>query len=490
MQIKWNGEEDNEAKDKSVKIKAKQVPLRMWFKKKSAEELTDILMTYIDKVPNEQDKWQLTMRSEESHLSASELSKLITKALPEKGVWGWNEVQDYFAHAEEMFATIFTAIEQLTITEQWQLILKALQRLNKILERVDDSGGFRFDLEYQLKQKLVALFDALPWSDERKAEWIFSHTEEYQYDVFPNVPEDFKLTKTVKQIFLEKCLAAVEHKVQLGGLKDWSYKWSIQRFTHPLIEQAVQAGNWQEQSRLMGMSAVDPTDYLAISDVCLENAATLEAANWLQQAYQQTNTAYEKAQCQKQDIKVRVALREFKRAWQLAWQLFSENPTFMDYKNLEKLQKKTGIIDRQFIKKAKQILADCYVETEQGISGNADALLDFYLDRNELEKARVWALSHKANPASLLKTANLIIVSQPTDAVALYYRVVSSIIAQTNKSAYQEATNLLIKLEKVLKANNIDEVILCQMIDQLCQENKQKRNMVKLLRERFACCIG
>ena len=480
---------ENTPEEELVNEAAGHVQLKEWFKQKSVDELTDIVMSYIDSSPDEQDKWQLTMGNEENRLGASELSKLITKALPAKQVWEWDKVGHYFAHAEEMFATIFPAIEKLAITKQWQLTLKALQRLNKVLEQIDDSGGFRFQLESQFNEKVVALFNQLPWSDEKKAQWIFSHVEEYKYDVFPDVPDDFDLTESVRQILLDKCLVAAEHKAQSGDLNDWEHKWAIQRLTQPLIELAKQTGNWREQCRLMKMSALSHSDYLAIADICLDNAAELDAENWLQQAYQKATTPYEKALCQEYEVKVRIALAEYKSAWQLAWQIFTDNPSFMAYKKLEKLQQQTGEIDAQFVKKAEQMFSDAYVETDHGLPANADALLDFYIDRNELEKARLWALSHKANSASLIKLADLIIAQHPDDSVELYHRVAGSIISQTNNSAYQEATDLLLKLEKILKEKNIDCALLHSMIAKIIKQHKQKRNMMKLLKEHFGDCF-
>ena len=188
---------------------ARHAQLVAWFKQKTADQLTDFLMTYIDESEHEFDKWQLIMRSEENKLDAAQLSKLITKALPAQGVWEWNEVKHYFADAQEMFEVIFPAIEKCSLEQQWKLILKTLQRLNKVVEQIDDSGGFRFTLEEELKQKLVTLFNQQSWSDEKKADWLFSHYEQFQYDIFPEVPEDFDLTAQVNQAFLRKVFEGV-----------------------------------------------------------------------------------------------------------------------------------------------------------------------------------------------------------------------------------------------------------------------------------------
>jgi len=474
-------ETDNEA--------ARHAQLVTWFKQKSVDQLSELLMAYIDASEHEFDKWQLTMRSEENGLDETELSKLITKALPEQGVWEWNEVRDYFVHAMDMFEVIFPAIGKLPIAKQWQLILKTLKRLNKVLEQIHDSGDFRFSLEDQLKQQLVILFNQQSWSDEKKADWLFDQFESYEYDIFPDVPDDFALSEPVNQAFLAKCLTALESRTQSGNLSDRSYRWSIMRLAQPLINQAKQAGDWREQCRLLKMSAFEHDDYLKISSVCLENKAELEAEDYLRQAYQQAKAPYEKAQCQEHEVQVRVALGEYKSAWRIAWQLFTDTPSFMAYKKLETLQQKTGEIDAQFIEKTEQLLADCYVETSRGFSRHFDSVLDFYIDRSELEKARLWAASHKACERNLIRLANLIISEHPQDAVDFIERAANAIISQTKNSAYQEATELFLKLENDLKVKQTDSTILYPMIAQIIKQHKAKRNLMKLLKEHFARCF-
>ena len=80
--------------------------LKNWFKQKSNIELTEIIMAYVEQSANEESKWQLAMRNDQGGLSAAEISKLITKALPVKQVWEWHKVGDYFQHANEMFDEI------------------------------------------------------------------------------------------------------------------------------------------------------------------------------------------------------------------------------------------------------------------------------------------------------------------------------------------------------------------------------------------------
>ena len=464
--------------------------LKAWFQQKSSEELTDIIMGYIERSENEASRWELAMRSEQGGLNASAIGKLLTKALPAKAVWEWNKVGAYFDHADMMFDEIFIAIERLSVSEQWKLILKAFERLNKVLEKIDDSGGFRYDIEGQLNDKLTTLFNLLSWSDTKKSEWIFEHFQNYKYDVFPSVPEDFSLSAGVKKHFFAICSAEIE-KIEDQGvdLSDRKQNWALTRLIAPLLDEAKLIGDWQLQSQLMKKSAWAYSDFLKISAVHLDNDDTLDAQYYLQQAYQKAETSYEKTQCQIYDVKVRVAVNEFKQAWQLSWQIFIEAPSFRAYTKLLTLQLQTGVIDPDFIKHVEAILLDCYSETQRGLSHNADAALEFYIDQGELEKARIWALSHKANGTNLLKLANLIVTEHLQESVDLYYRVLDTILQDAKNSAYQRATDLLIELEKNINTNEVDGAIFYLMIDKIIKKHKAKRNLMKLLKTHFANCF-
>ena len=293
-----------------------------------------------------------------------------------------------------------------------------------------------------------------------------------------------------QKLFLSLCSAAVITRIKPGlDVIDREQVWAVKRLTSVLIKQAEIQQDWPEKCRLMQITAQEPSDYLRISELCLQHTSELDAKHYLQQAYQQAKTPRERTECQKHEIKVQVALAEYNCAWQLAWQLFTENPNFRYFKQLQQLALLTGEIDPDFLINAEQRLADCYVETTRGITHDADALLEFYIDQNELEKARLWVLSHKAYSTSLLQLADLIIAEYPQESVDLYYRVLGVIIDQTSNSAYQEATRLLLKLEKTLKTDSQDCVTLYLMIEKIIKKFKQKRNMMKLLREYFAQCF-
>lgn len=461
-----------------------------WFLDKPGDELTNIIMGFLDGSEHEYDKWLMMMSSDKHAMGASELSKLITKALPKKPVWGWNEVRDYFADAESLFEMIFPAIANLPIEQQWQLTLKALVRLNDVLEEIDDSGGFRFEIEGQLNQNLSELFNQQPWSDEQKAQWIFEHFEDYKYDVFPSVPHDFEITPSVNTLFLSHCAAAIEKRLQTGvDFDDWRQKSAVTRLTSVLIDRAQELGDWQQQLRLIKLTAHNSADYLKIVALCKERNDLLDAEYYLKQAYQRAQKPHELLACKRDEIEIRLELSEFKAAWAIAWQLFVDNPSFNDFKDLQALQQKTGIIDAQFTQKSEQLFISLSNQGVHRFTNYAGELLDFYIDQNEIEKARALAEKHKVKSSKLIKLADLIITQHPQESIDLYCKSLSEMIEKTNNDAYREATNLLIKIEKNLKDTNSDCTPLYDMITALIKDFKQKRNMMKLLREYFPECF-
>lgn len=467
-----------------------------WFLDKPGDELTNIIMGFLDGSEHEYDKWLMMMANDKQPMGAGELSKLITKALPKKQVWGWNEVSGYFADADSLFEMIFSAIAKQPVEQQWQLNLKALVRLNTVLEHIDDSGGFRFEIEGQLNQNLTELFNQLPWSDEQKAQWIFEHFADYKYDVFPSVPEDFNITPSVNTLFLSQCTVAIEKRLQAGvDFDDWRQKSALLRLTSVLIKHAQAQGDWQEQLRLIKITAHSSDDYLKITALCKARHELLDAEYYLKQAYKRANKPHEQLACQGAEIDIRLELSEFKAAWAIAWQLFVDHPSFNGFKDLQALQQKTGIIDAEFTQKVEQLLLSL---SKQGTQPNqgfhrftnyAGELLDFYIDQNEIEKARALVEKHKVKASQLIKLADIILMQYPQESIDLYQKSTSEMIEKTNNDAYREATNLLIKMEKNLKDTSADCTPLYEMITTLVKDFKQKRNMMKLLRDYFPHCF-
>ncbi len=83
--------------------------------------------------------------------------------------------------------------------QQFIWLMQAYERLNLVLETIDDSGGYRLDLERELGSRLIPCFHRLDWSVEKKAKWLQEHRS--KYIVFPWIPDHFGLDTELAEAY-------------------------------------------------------------------------------------------------------------------------------------------------------------------------------------------------------------------------------------------------------------------------------------------------
>ena len=80
-------------------------------------------------------------------------------------------------------------------------------------------------------------------------------------------------------------------------------------------------------------------------------------------------------------------------------------------------------------------------------------------------------------------------MSHTQESLNIYDRVLNEIINRTKNSAYEEATDLLLSLEKGFTEREQSPTLLYQMIANLIKKQKAKRNLMKLFKTHFAHCF-
>ena len=458
--------------------------LNAWLSEKSHDELLEIVWQQLSENANERQKWLFKMNARQNTVSSDKLKRLIRLALPEESLWDYRDVSDYFAFAEEKFSVIFEGLNCLVAEKQWELSIYALEHLAHVLEEIDDSYGHRIEIEETLTKKLHELFDELDWSVDQKASWLLEHTQSYGHDLFPTVPGEFKFSAAVKEQYLALCTQEVERQVRENkAAVNISLLW-------PLIEQAKQQKDRREECRLKLIKADHFRDWLELSEICLENGDELEAEHWLVKAKQTAKYDSEQRGCTKQEIEISIALNEHAKAWKLGWTLFDTEPSFMQYKELQKLYNRLEAqhCDSDYLANVEQRLIEHYGKHDFKKNSSFrfssyDAILAFYLDQQQVDQARVWVKNHQANKENLLQLADIITITHPTEAVDLYHRSLRPIISATNNGAYAHATDLLKQLKQ--KMSPEDHILFQELISELRTEFKLKRNMMKLLKENF-----
>ena len=194
--------------------------LSEFLQQQAPEQVAQWLLETISADKRLQKQWQIKLLLASGN--PSDYKKLLTQALPKKDLRVtpnlWRKVDLYFAEAEVLFELAFAQLDdnalsdslnsslngqlngQLSDEQQFTWLLQAFERLNIVLQGIDDSGGYRLELVEQLTHRLVHCFHQLPWSPAQKASWLHEH--QYKYDVFPYIPEQFELPADVHAAFV------------------------------------------------------------------------------------------------------------------------------------------------------------------------------------------------------------------------------------------------------------------------------------------------
>ena len=186
--------------------------LNEFLQQQAPEQVATWLVETISADKGLQKQWKIKLLLASGN--ASDYKKLLTQALPKKDLLVtpnlWRKVGLYFADAEALFELAFAQLDdnslngplngQLSGEQQFTWLMQAFERLNTVLQGIDDSGGYRLELVEQLTARLVECFHQLPWSPAQKANWLHEH--QCKYDVFPYIPEQFALPADVHDAFV------------------------------------------------------------------------------------------------------------------------------------------------------------------------------------------------------------------------------------------------------------------------------------------------
>lgn len=196
--------------------------LHAFLQQQTPEQVAEWLANTILADKHLKKQWQLKLLLASG--KPSDYKKLLTQALPKKDLICipnlWRNVAVYFDDAEALFALAFEHLDQadcpLNNEQQFTWLMQAFERLNTVLQTIDDSGGYRLDLVEQLGARLVQCFHQLPWSLEQKARWLHEH--QFKYDVFPYIPEQFDLPADVLTAFTQQAQENTPDNVSMALL--------------------------------------------------------------------------------------------------------------------------------------------------------------------------------------------------------------------------------------------------------------------------------
>jgi len=275
------------------------------------------------------------------------------------------------------------------------------------------------------------------------------------------------------------------------GFRDGDSPYDFQRYRITCIMEflAEASGNVEELVTIKARDLSTAYRYLTIAELWAANGRDDKALEWAERGLHAFPTATDN---RLRDFLVAAYLKSqrHEEALQLTWVQFEERPILDHYKKLHAVAERLGVWLEQrehALAKLAEAIAEGaatvnFWKTQPGIP-DYSIRLQIALWENNLDDA--WTAAAHAGTCQrplLIELAGKLETVRPDDALALYRRIIPTIVEQTNNAAYAEAVELVRRVEGILNGpERMRE--FTNYLTELRIRFKPKRNFIKLLDE-------
>ncbi len=434
------------------------------------------------------EEWSLKAEIASGGLDAKAMKKRITAAIPyNRHLHRYAQVRDYFSRVETLAQFLlenlhlFEAEQALTLTEY------ALQRVQKALESIDDSGGFRYTSVADLQACHVQACAALDWSKNKLADYLTQIFIDKDESFHPPIPAAYREVLEAEGLaaFYAVINKAWEALPALQASEEWHAKYRYLKLGSVLEEQAEEENNLPRIIELKAKTAISTYEFIALSKLC-QAVDMQQAEHWLARAEQANQNSIHRMrdyEVDYQQIRIWQQQGKFKQALKLQWQLYCQQPSLQRYKKLKALaaaaSNTQGWLQEALAYNVEQYAGDRPIRQKQQ---HADAIVELNLFEGQEEAALQFAEQHAIDPHLLLQTAAA--NAQHVERVLpLYARVARHEVSFGNNKSYHSAITVLKQARNNIGAEHYH--LLDLHIDELRREFKAKRNFMKWLAEAF-----
>jgi len=450
-----------------------------------AEELHNLLHKDKDTLS----LWQLRAEIARGDLGSKEIRKRITKAIPYKpnGLWRYRDVADYFSQCEMALKILEEPILDLGPVDAIKLVSYANHRLQKTLQTVDDSGGYRAPLEAHIENWLSHTFRSERWNNKAKAETLAG--------LLTNQDPDHSLDASISVLDELKCDA----QQAVYGILDKTFdelnppndQYSDQyyyysRIESMLLKRARTLGDLKQEFRILEKGAITVARCIELVELCIQHRQLTEANRWL--SHTDEISTFGKNQTfsiESARIKLLKAEGKMDQSFELEWARFEEaedaNSLNLALCTAKELDQYSHYLARGVAYIENKLTSDRSNPKNQRRAGT---LVSIHLEHGELGLA--YALTNRY----LMHIDHLVaIINATNDFLPRTRNLIETIVNQmanrATNQAYGEAIELLKNFAKRLSES--DKKLLYQSILRVYEnpKNKRKTNFVSRLKEAF-----
>ncbi len=458
-------------------------------KKVLAEQL-EILISN-DKIL--EDDWILKAEIAAGKLDHKAFKKRFTKAIPyNRHLYRYAQVRDYFARIELVVDKLAEFRSDFKAVDVMGLVDYALQRIEKALETVDDSGGFRYASVEMLNELHIDILNEIDWPAEKRAAYLLEIYNASDNDFYPDIPGSYveALGEEGLKFFNAELQIQWDALPSLADKKTSEYDWetgSLYRHLQgPLLVAATLRGDIDCLIQLKEKTAVNSRDCIEISTLCLGHDRLAEAIDWWQKAisWQKSERGYRGDRNEtfsEQEVAILSYQKKYTEALQIRWAEYQQIPNMHSYGKLVEMAALAKDTSNWY-----QRAVD-YLNTKFEQNPNpylVSLIAELHLKEQQPEQALALAKQHQLHPETLLEIirANK---EKVIEIIPIYLRVAEYEVELTKNSAYRSAIKLLKEAEKLTINDEQHRKIWFQGVEQLHVKYKVKRNFKGWLEEAF-----
>jgi len=444
-------------------------------------ELENLLLELIEQSPDLTTAWIARAENKLGLINFKALRKKITAALPyNRQLFYYDQVRNYFSKVEPLCEQIETNSLNLTEEELFKLAEYGLQRINKALDTIDDSGGFRIPSENFFYTLLANGFAEIKWEPLQKTAWLFNqYCSESKLGI---TLDDFycHLNRT-EQAQLNTLAQNAWQNLQSFNLFDYEQKISVFNLQALLIKFAEAHQDWQTIIRIYEKTASSFQDQIDQLEREIRFELIANAETRFTRLKKRVNNRSDKTELFKQEVKLAQYQQQTERKKQAQWLIYQASEKLEDLiKLLEwepNLKKQTD-----FLKEAESTLLEHILSSQnKRFTLPADNLIDLYLYQSKNRQAYELVKEYPASEMAILTIAqhpetNFI------NAWQLFDKLIIRQLDLTNNQAYKQA--LILINHAATKVNNeLEQQLFKKVVAELREEYKRKINFTKWLDE-------
>lgn len=444
------------------------------------ETLVTHLMTVIHKDPALYEQLRNQAQFENGTADISEIKRAITRATPLKDVFDPVSVSALFRQLAATLRGIVEIAEQLSAADLLSVALHAIGRLDKSLERIDDSYGYRYEPQEWARELHNKALQRSEWPPAKRAEHLLELALNDPWDQFAGAPFDYQ--EGLGEEGMEAFFGAVEERLaalpRLPAEATYEDKVPYLRLSHYPRARAERAEDWDCVIRFDELTATTAIDFERLAAFNLKAEKPESAADWLAQA----DAIDERGRGSRTTLwsEVHAELGDWNAAVLAREAAFRRDVSYKEFQRLMHFAKQAG--DAATVR-------DSVIEfLQEGRRPgfwpdelHAFALVQILRDEKDFEGMSDNALVRIESPERLLQVAQWLAVPAPKGAAALYEKAANALIAKKTNRCYRSAVHTLFAARPVFEACGADAFDDC--LCRIREVHYRKRNLMAELDE-------